>query len=487
MSKNLEERALHSYFNKIALNFYADALVIDCLEITLTQKNAENPKIYTAPGSIQFSLQSGGKLRIVVDTPASTFHSSLAEIISLQIEPGVLVPDHHYYKLSALCVSGYTWENSEVKTNITYYDGAIVIDASFDCLEINSDLDSPDRFINYFFSDNLKIPFNKLRHIKESKGDRDTSVKNIPYKAEGKLPNLELTFEQLDPEKYPDVIRFYAKPDDPSLLSKLHAQRLLDSTRFCTATLLHPTASIIRVSNTTTYRISSHRKPNKGPVGAPIPKDKTADFFELMSCHYTYICTIALEKEATSIIGQLNNLYTLNGVNLDTVALIVCVACEALAKNSVLKPIGAISQQTILEIEKIATTIKTSDAEKSIIARANSAIGGMKSSRAQDKFYALEKSAAITMNEINAWKELRNPAAHGSLEFKPEKFQEELDKIFRVIQLIYKLTFLIINYRGDFTDYGNRGWPVAQYDAPAHKALLYSSNSPPLQPCEKKE
>lgn len=486
MSKSLEERALHSYFNKVALNFYADSLVIDCVEITLTQKNTESPKTYSAPGSIHFSLQSGGKLRIVVDASASTFQNSLAEIMSLQLEPGVLVPDHHYYKLTALCVSGYVWENPEVKANLEYHDGSIVIDAGFDHLEIKSEIESPDRYINYFFSDDLKIPFSQIRRVTESEGDRDISIKNIPYKTEGKIPNLEIVFEQLDAAKFPNVVKLYAKPDDPSQLSQLHARRLLDSTRFCTATLFYPTASIIRDSNTTTYRVSKHRKPNKGPIGAPIPVGKTADFFRLMSCHYTYGCTIALDKEATSIIGQLNNLYTLNGVNLDTVALIACVACEALAKNSALKTIGPISQETILEIAKVAEAIKKCEADKVIIERASSAIGGMKSSRAQDKFYALEKSGAITMDEISAWKELRNPAAHGSLEFKPEKFQEELDKIFRVIQLIYKLTFLVIDYQGKFTDYGNRGWPVATYDAPAHKALLHSPSSTPHSPCEEK-
>lgn len=474
MSKSLEEHALYSYFNKAALSFYAHSLIIDCVEITLTQKNTENPKAYRAPGSIHFNLQSGGKLRIVVDAPESSFQSSFDEIMSLQLEPGVLVPDHHYYNLTALCVSGYTWENPEVKANIKHHGGSIVIDAGFDYLEINSEIDIPDRYINYFFSDDLKIPFSQTRRVTESEGERDISIKNIPYKTEGRVPNLEITFEQLDAAKFPNVVRFYAKPADPSQLSELHARRLLDSTRFCTATLFHPTASIIRDSNTTTYRVSKHRKPNKGPIGAPIPAGKTADFFELFSSHYTYGCTIDLGKEATSIIGQLNNLYTLNGVNLDTVALIACVACEALAKNSAFKPVGAISQETILEIAKVAKAIKVCEADKIIIERASSAIGGMKSSRAQDKFYALEKTGAITMGEIRAWKELRNPAAHGGLEFKPEKFQEELDKIFRVIQLIYKLTFLVIDYQGKFTDYGNRGWPVATYDAPAHMALIHS-------------
>lgn len=472
MSKSLEEYALSSYFNKIASSFYANSLVIDCLEITLTQKNIESPKTYSASGSIEFGLQSGGKLRIVVDAPASTIHSSLSDIMSLQLEPGVLVPDHHYYELSALCVSGYTWENSEVKATIKYHAGAIVIEASFDHLEIKSELDVSDRYINYFFSDDLKIPFSHIRTVTESEGDRDVLIKNVPYKAKGEILDLEVSFEQLNSEAFPGVVRFYAKSDDPSELSELHARRLLDSFRFCTATLVHPTASIVRASNTTIYTVSKHRKPNKGPVGAPIPSGDSADFFKLMSCHYKYGCTIALGKEAKSIIGQINNLYTLKGVNLDTVALIACVACEALAKNSALKSAGAITQETILEITKVADAINACEAKDPIIARANSAIGSMKSSRAQDKFYALEKYGAITMDEINAWKDLRNPAAHGTLEFKPEKFQEGLDKIFRVIQLIYKLTFLVVDYQGKFIDYGSRGWPVATYDALAHKVLL---------------
>lgn len=472
MAANINEHSIHSYFDKIAKKFFSGSVTIDCTVITLTQRSIDHPKIYTAPGSVTFDLQSGGNFRIVVSSPEATLPNNITAIMTAQVTPGVLVPEHHYYDLTATCVSGHTWESTNVEVNIEYHDGAFVIEASFNHMLLNSESARPDRYVNYFFSDKIELPLNQMKRVTHSSGERDDMVKNIQYKAEGVVQELNVSFEKLDEEHFPNVTRLSAKSDTPDKLTELHARRLLDTTRFCTASLISPTASIVRLSNTTTAKLTAHRKFNKGMVGAPSPNRKTEEFFKLFSCYFKHVCSVAPEKEATSIIGQLNTLYTLSGVNLETIALITSVTCEAITKNNALKKISTVPEETLLEITKILEAIKSCKAQTKIIERACSAIGGMKSIRAQDRFYALEKVGAITEDEIKSWRDLRNPAAHGSLEVGSEEFQEVLDKVFKVIQLIYKLTFFIIEYQGRYTDYGTRGWPVKTYDSLKYKELL---------------
>jgi len=465
-AQSLEDVALLSYFNHVAKDFFSGSLIIDCSRIRLTQNTKDNPTIFETPGSIYLTPQDGGSFRITVHTTQSALEKQLDELTnSYNISPGQIIPDDHYYSLHAESVAGYIWEHPSISIRVQHFDNATVITSKFDRLELLASYKHASEYAIYYIADDLKIPCNISSMIQETSQGKEKS-RSVSFDiALGNLPGLNVKYEKIKQKTDRDIFKFKAVCSDSSPFTEKHASRVLDTLRFCTATFIHPISSVIRVNDTTKIRLSKIESPNKGLISAPIHAENTNEFFELMQCFYIHSCQIELNKDSNSIIGQLANLYSLKGVRIDTIALILCVACEALANNKLFKQIGKMPENQVNELEKIISSILKSGAEEKLVSRANGMLGMMKSSRAIDKLYFLKDIGAINEGEISAWKSLRNPAAHGSLEFKPDEFQNRLNEIFKVLQLIYKLTFLIINYKGKFADYSTPGWPAGTYDA----------------------
>lgn len=164
---------------------------------------------------------------------------------------------------------------------------------------------------------------------------------------------------------------------------------------------------------------------------------------------------------------ELGGLFTLKGVWLETIALLLCVATEGILDDPLFKALGKPNASVLGLIKELFDWVRKAPVESSLRERALSAMGSMKSNRAVDKMYALAKIGAIDEKDIVSWKFLRNPSAHGSFEVDADKLQELLDHIYRLITLIYKLVFLKIGYTGKYSDYSRRGWALSDYDAPA--------------------
>ncbi|UXJ50289.1 hypothetical protein [Pseudomonas citronellolis] len=469
MVRSYEGMHLESYFNRVLNEFIDGSLIVDCQSIKLIQKATATPEILEAPGSIKFDQENGATLRLVIQSQGPAIERHFDELSRIQeIKPGQLIPDDHYYTLIATSVDGYVWENSSLRVQKNFFNEATVVSCHLDTLVLISSYEDEKEFARYYITDDLKIPENVPRKITESTGGKESSTVALA-EASGRLPGLDVSYSRLKGNR---LFLLEAISDGSAPFTKKHATRLLDSLRFCTATFVAPVASFTHTNNTTKIRLSTTKPFNKGIIGPPLHAEITPHFYKLMSFFYAYSCNIELDKESNSIIGKLTNLYSLKGVRIDTIALLLCVACEGMAKQEALQGLGGMPANQLPELEKAIDAVLKSEAVDDIKKRAKDMLSGMKGSRVADKFHILSNVGALEDEGIKAWKDLRNPAAHGSLEFKPEEFQATLDKIHKVLQMIYKLAFLEIDYQGPYTDYGAPGFPIKQYDAPAFKARL---------------
>ena len=104
----------------------------------------------------------------------------------------------------------------------------------------------------------------------------------------------------------------------------------------------------------------------------------------------------------------------------------------------------------------------------------NGAISGIKQTRAADVLRALVSDGCVATEDVDAWSKLRNICAHGNL-IAEEKAQEAFDRIGAVTTLLHKLLMAHIGYRGQYKNYGKRGWPVEDWSFNA------SSNGQPYE------
>jgi hypothetical protein len=82
--------------------------------------------------------------------------------------------------------------------------------------------------------------------------------------------------------------------------------------------------------------------------------------------------------------------------------------------------------------------------------------------RAGDRLKVLIQANAITEQQYEAWKKLRNRSAHGNQNdgLSHQKFMNLLTE---VEVLFYHLIFHAIRYKGLYVDYSAAGWTTKEY------------------------
>lgn len=98
----MEIRQLHLSDDGFKVAFLEGKLSIDCLEIKLTQKGTDKPRVYSAPGFLLLSPQNGAEGRLVVQRGEDNPYAPLQRLIeSSKIAAGELIPETFYYRLEA--------------------------------------------------------------------------------------------------------------------------------------------------------------------------------------------------------------------------------------------------------------------------------------------------------------------------------------------------------------------------------------------------
>lgn len=74
----------------------------------------------------------------------------------------------------------------------------------------------------------------------------------------------------------------------------------------------------------------------------------------------------------------------------------------------------------------------------------------------------------VTQADITAWKEIRNPAAHGGL-IEPaassEALQDQITRFYRVVNLMNRIILQLVGYGGPYVDYAQRWFPECEFPA----------------------
>jgi hypothetical protein len=72
----------------------------------------------------------------------------------------------------------------------------------------------------------------------------------------------------------------------------------------------------------------------------------------------------------------------------------------------------------------------------------------------------------LTEDEITAWRQLRNPLAHGRFDVdfnSPTEIQDKLNQAARVANIVNKFVLAIIGYQGEYRDYSSVSYPTCDF------------------------
>lgn len=455
--------------------------LIDCVEIMFTQNDSESPRVYTAKGFIQASPMDGVSARLICPRDSALPYDPFAELMRTgDFTPGVLLPDSHYYRLSARDVAGNVWTHPAV--NLKVEDGPEVVTLSFYCdrIQTQSTAEGARPYAYFVFLDELAFPENRVKTIRVESGGELQSRSTRIDGSKGKSAGMDIVYKRRKYEPGERYSEFVAMVPQGVDVPENFQDRLLEAIRFCTATMAATVMSEWVFEGVKTIEISMS-KPlnNSGIVHAPVSTsrpDTAGDFYKLFECYFLYACANAKGKDFAPLSSKLGGLFTLKGVWLDTIVLLLGVAVEAILKEDKFKDI--VRQETTLldEIKKLIAHISSASVSSTLVSRVVGAVQNMGSTSAADKLHVLFQSGALEDEDRKAWKRIRNKSAHGSFEVNPKQMQEVLDDVFRLTTLIYKLVFLLIGYSGAYSNRAPRGWRDDQFDSYACWSALNSGS-----------
>lgn len=115
---------------------------------------------------------------------------------------------------------------------------------------------------------------------------------------------------------------FVALPVADHPLQEGFDERLLESIRFCSATMVSPVMSEISQGGLRVIRLAKAKPLNNGLVAPPLlDRGAVQDFYRLMGCYYDYACQHGKGQDSAPLSAKLGGLSTLKGVWLETIAL----------------------------------------------------------------------------------------------------------------------------------------------------------------------
>lgn len=450
--------------------FLEGKLSIDCVEIRLTQKGSAEPRVYSSAGFIRADPELGAEARLVFKRDPSSPYDIFASFREMSsVHSGELIPDSHYYRLEAIDVTGNVWINPSVMPKFEHRVHAEILTFACDHIEAQISADNKADFVHFVFPEDLKFPMNiSTSHKELVRGQERLSIKRTL--SSGTASGMQVHYHRCSIDKTGDAFELVALAlaSDNRQVPERFDERLLEAIRFCSATRASPVMSEVSQAGQRVIRLAKAVPLNNGLIPSPLSDvGASQDFYRLMGCYFDYACQNAEGSGGAQLSAKLEGLFTLKGVWLETIALLLCVTTEGILDDPHFKPLGKPNATLLGLLKELFDWVKKAPVDRSLRDRALSAMGSMKSNRPVDKMYALVKAGALDEADVASWKFLRNPSAHGSFEVDENKLQELLDHVYRLVTLIYKLTFLKIGYVGKFSDYARRGWPSGDYDAPA--------------------
>jgi len=188
-------------------------------------------------------------------------------------------------------------------------------------------------------------------------------------------------------------------------------------------------------------------------------RGKAKDYWDLFRCYLAFVQPWSDPRWHWHPLSRcVRRVIEDSAASLSSYATGLSIAVERIL--SLLYPEMGTPPESIREqIRSLAKHVRCWAGDDTLKERACGAIGAMSTPRAKDRLRELLNEGTVSQREVDAWAELRNPAAHGELEDRAD-IEQILTNVNRVIMLMYRLIFRAIGYVRLYTDYGSPGWPV---------------------------
>lgn len=450
---------------------------VDCVSIELRQRSVHEPQVYSGPGYLFQNEDYQLSAKIYVTQMVG--NSDRFSLFSSATEAGDLYPETEYYDIVAQDNRGRLWKSERLGLDsIDHGMGEHpILETSFDEIWCEAELrvwldpnsaaqPSKAESSSFHFTvfESLDFPTNSSVEVQETVAGEAAGFRSSGcwiFEAAGcdwKILNRE-TFTVIVIDS-----PFKKLPDD-------FGEWALNALFFTLGKPIEPL--IEQRTRGRLHRLTLRSRPRTFPRAKhqpPLHLNHQADF-EWQGAEITpyrdmidaYLRFTMIHLNPRFLWGQLNAVYE-SSTNqfIDSWVLTLSVVIESFVNNE-FPELGAAPAQTIALVDEALALIQEHPTwPPKFKNRLNGSVGGIKSTRINDRLHILVRENAIDISAPDHWRDVRNMTAHGyqSSRGKEEKMR---DGLAHLEVMFYHIFFRAIGYIGPFTDYSSRGWPTRDY------------------------
>lgn len=442
-------------------DFRKNQLMLDCPKITIRKGDNTNSKLEGC-GSI-FQLADGTLNFKIYCLNTDVLRES---ILHQNILPGQIIPESEHFNLTAIDKDDRKWTAKNTsfslyaksKTKFTVISGR----ANSIISKTKSTHPHVGNYASLQIFQKVEIPTNTATKVTTFVKRQEMHSRMSLNAAKISTPNHSflLWYEE-------DILNISYHTKKPvGKLPTFFNTRVIEALSFILAYPLEWSLSETTNDNSTETILKA--KPlgeNDQRLYPPIrlngPGNSNRAVWDLFKRYLRYIESVTSETWHP-ISQRVFSILQASAGSLETQGLTLGVETEGLIKDHLAKRYE-ISSKLKRNITKLKKHIKKLPIEESLKNRFLGSIGNFLQIRPGDVLKDLSKSNFIHEDYFKAWKDLRNSSAHANA-INSCGVQKYVDLCNKTTTLFYQLIFLIIRYKGFYTNYGTRGFSDAYFN-----------------------
>ncbi len=435
--------------------------VLDCPQMLLSpQLSTSSKKSYSGAGFVSQNPEGGLVFKIYCNDHVISHLFEDIEYFNA-LKSGEILGEEHYYSLLATDINGRQWESQRIDPDTHFGPIGSVIKGKIKELFYTYQLKNPagGYFAEIYFPGDIDIPCNKTSEV-----EKIVDGKKRASSGKWNIAKFDACGFDFELEKDKDWLIFCVKSKSIEINSA-SIMRFNEALQFIFGcSLSWPT---LELSNGQDRKIIVRPLNNygkKSTLGPPIAlqqcRARSNMVWILFQKYLEYIIDYR-ENSWHPLSYWIHTVIESGAASFDIERLVLSVAIEGVLKSqfSELRPIDATLES---QINKAKQIILQSDLQDNFKKRVEGALGSMSQQRAKDRLHILKGQGFVRDELIREYGKLRDSSAHGDL-VSGTQMQTDFDQYAAALVLFYHLIFSVINYRGEYTDYSRRNYPLRRF------------------------
>jgi hypothetical protein len=422
-------------------------------EIKLTR--AKDGKTFKGPGSV--ARDPDGQLRLKLYSPGE-FKDGFGLI---DLPPGTVIPRQDLFDLEAVDMHGHPWRSYGIwpHANVSLPTGTAVVEGKVDRLVgSRSPFKVEKSHLSMMFHTDCRFPVNQRERTERRIGDKLLSANYSRSAAELEAGGLKFRLFRNVQQLVAQVAGDWASTEAEGLAVQVASglQFMLGCRLQADAFTLTGVESQTQiVQSVARDRRSSRIEPPRN-WGSGANEGLTWEIFKSFLEHVR----AAPSAKARELCRWTAEVIDTGRAPLEVSSLVLCVAVEGIV--GLLQGKESTDTALLADIKRAHDVASSAEFPAGLKPRIIGAILAMKQLRARDYLEQLVDKGAISTVHVEAWKSLRNASAHADAS-DGDWIVPTVRKSSVVLALYYQLVFMLIGYRGPYTDYSQIGWPERSF------------------------